>query len=133
MHFQSLKRLLKDLRLNPKKLLPPLASLGVDLVEVTCPSASRAASTVKTVCQKLWIASRDYVGMGLQDLRFIKKCDLAGFPLKRIERRRFLERVSRLKVVHTNPNIPLRLEGGSGWRELSPHQPSLHPNCPPQT
>ena len=35
----------------------------------------------------------------MQDLRFIEESDLVGFPLKAIERRRLLERVSWLKVA----------------------------------
>ena len=39
--LQELKKLLEDLRLNPTELLPPLASLGVDLVEVVRPPDSQ--------------------------------------------------------------------------------------------
>ena len=34
-----------------------------------------------------------------QDLRFVEECDLAEFPLKKIERRRLMERVTLLKVA----------------------------------
>ena len=38
---------------------------------------------------------------GLQDFRFMEEDDLVGLLLKPIERRRFLERVSSLKVAFT--------------------------------
>ena len=42
---------------------------------------------------------RKGLGRGVQDLRFMEESDLVGLPLKPIERRRFLERVTWLKVA----------------------------------
>ena len=42
---QTLKQLLEELRLSPAELLPPLAYLGVVLVEVVRPPVTLASST----------------------------------------------------------------------------------------